>query len=68
MRPPRTRTRLSLLILLCLFLLGAPSFIQAQTTPTGDPSIPPEFTAADPEIRELLGAGDNSCKAIDPGR
>jgi tetratricopeptide (TPR) repeat protein len=57
-----------LLILLCLFLLGAPSFIQAQTTPTGDPSIPPEFAAADPEIRELLGAGDNSCKAIDPGR
>src|SRR5262249_20383419 len=65
---PRARTRVSLLIIPSLLLLGAPSFIQAQTTASDDPSIPSEFTAADPEIRELLRNEDESCKAIDPGR
>src|SRR5262249_16483861 len=67
MNTSRARTRVSLLIVSSLLLLGAPPFIQSQTTGSGDPSTPSEFTAADPEIRELLGAGDDSCKAIDPG-
>jgi len=39
---------------------------QAQGRGNTDPSIPAELTPADPEIRELLHVGDESCKAADP--
>lgn len=52
----------SILLFLCL-----PLSADAQIRDTADPSIPAELTPTDPEIRELLHLGSDSCKAANIG-
>lgn len=50
-----------------IFSLCFAVFANAQTRDTADPSIPAELTPTDPDIRELLHLGSNSCKASNSG-
>src|SRR6266496_1172761 len=54
-------------LLLCAFVfLCMPSATQGQDRTASRLSIPAELLPVDQEIRELLGVGDDSCKAANP--
>ncbi len=53
--------------LLCAFVFFIiPSLTQGQDQAASRLKIPAELIPVDPEIRELLGVGDDSCKAANP--
>lgn len=54
------------LLFCAFFFLCAASATQAQDRTASRLKIPAELIPVDPEIRELLGVGDDSCKAANP--
>src|SRR5205807_2001858 len=60
------RTRSYSWFLAALVSLCSASATQGQDRTASRLSIPAELIPVDPEIRELLGVGDDSCKAANP--
>src|SRR5438128_5074908 len=52
--------------LICIFLLWLPSSANSQNKGSATSGIPPELTAADPELRALLNDENISCKLMNP--
>jgi CHAT domain-containing protein/tetratricopeptide (TPR) repeat protein len=51
---------------LYVFLFCLPAVAASQNTGSGSRAIPPELTAADPELRALLNDENISCKSLSP--